>query len=210
MPLTILVADDEQEIRLLISNYLESCGYLVITAENGVQALGMVEACQPHLLITDVTMPQMDGYELVQQVRQRPAFRLLPVVFLTVRADMRSRIQGYQLGGDVYLPKPFDLEELMAVVRSLMERSQLIQAEWRWRTQPSEAVAPLGYQNNLTRREQEVLEYLTKGLSNAQIGDRLHLSPRTIEKYVSRLLDKTETKNRTELARFAIQHRLVD
>lgn len=211
MPLTILVADDEPDIRLLTSDYLESCGYWVLTAENGEQALKMIEEYQPHLLVTDVAMPEMDGYELVRRVRQQPGFRLLPVVFLTARTDTQARIRGYQLGGDVYLPKPFDLEELGVVVRSLVERSQLIESEWRWRyAQSLEADSPLTEQIVLTQREQEVLEALTHGLSNAQIGDRLHLSPRTIEKHVSQLLHKTQTKNRAELVRFAIEHHWVD
>lgn len=211
MPLTILVADDEPDIRLLTSEYLESCGYSVLTAENGEQALKMIEEYQPHLLVTDVAMPQMDGYELVRRVRQQPEFRLLPVVFLTARTDTQARIRGYQLGGDVYLPKPFDLEELGVVVRSLVERSQLIESEWRWRyAQSSEAASPLTEQISLTRREQEVLEALANGLSNAQIGDRLHLSPRTIEKHVSQVLHKTQTKNRAELVRFAVEHHYVN
>lgn len=211
MPLTILIADDEPDICLSVRDYLEMSGYSVISAENGKQALKLIEKYQPHLLVTDITMPEMDGYELVQRVRQQPAFRLLPVVFLTARTDKQARIYGYQLGGDVYLPKPFDLEELLVVIRSLMERSQLIQAEWRWHTyaQNPEVASPLSDQTALSQREREVLGFLTNGLSNSQIGDRLHLSPRTIEKHVSHLLHKTETKNRAELVRFAIEHHLV-
>lgn len=222
MPLTILVADDDLGTRLSISDYLEISGYSVVAAEDGKQALDMVDQYQPHLVVTDITMPQMDGYELVRQVRRRPAFRLLPVIFLTARTNTEERIRGYQLGCDVYLPKPFDLEELGAVIRNLLERSQMIQSEWRLRMQPTdtpdaisevgEAPSTLGVKLllELTSREQEVLQVLSDGLSNAQIGDRLHLSPRTVEKYVSSLLRKTETNNRAELVRFAMEHHLVD
>ncbi len=81
MALTILVADDDLGTRLSISDYLEAAGYFVISAENGREALKLVEVYQPHLIVTDITMPQMDGWELVRQIRQRPALRLLPVVF---------------------------------------------------------------------------------------------------------------------------------
>lgn len=224
MSLTILVADDDLGTRLAIADFLELAGYFVIAAEDGRIALEQVKQSQPHLLITDITMPRMNGYELVQEVRRQPAFRLLPVIFLTERTDMEERIRGYQAGCDIYLPKPFVLEELGAVVRNLLERSQLIQSEWRVRLQ--EATAPQSVTQSsshtsqasaitvntldLTPREKDVLELLSEGLSNGQIGHELHLSPRTIEKYVSSLLRKTETTNRAELVRFTLQNHLVD
>lgn len=222
MPLTILVADDDLGTRIAITDYLELSGYLVISAQDGREALGMVMEHQPHLMITDITMPHMDGYELVRQVRQKPFFRLLPVIFLTARTNTEERIRAYQIGCDAYLPKPFDLDELGAVVRNLLERSQLIQAAWISQMPPSDrqeliasaqelaAIADEeAAQLELTAREQEVLALLSDGLSNAQIGDGLHLSPRTVEKYVSSLLRKTDTSNRAELVRYAIDHHLV-
>ncbi len=220
MPLTILVADDDLGTRLSISDYLEQAGYTVVMAANGLEALKLVEEYQPHLIVTDVTMPQMDGYELVRKVRQKPALRLLPVVFLTARTETHERIQGYKVGGDVYLPKPFELQELGVIVRNLLERLQMIELEWRSRNLPvsgESAIAqdihppiqPTAPTLKLTEREQEVLTLLAEGLSNVQIGDRLHLSPRTVEKYVSSLLNKTDTNNRAELVRFAVDHHLV-
>lgn len=232
MPLTILVVDDDPGTRLAISHYLEMSGYSVITAENGQEAMIMVDEYQPHLMVTDIIMPRMDGYQLVRQVRQRPAFRLLPVIFLTARTNTEERIRGYQLGCDIYLPKPFELDELGAVIRNLLERSQLIQSEWRFSypdalRSPNGSVLPSHLPQGeaseakpipapdsepmlpLTQREQEVLDLLTVGLSNVQIGDSLHLSPRTVEKYVSSLLRKTATSNRAELVRFAMEHHLV-
>lgn len=243
MPLTILVADDDFATRLSITDYLEITGYSVIAAENGKEALGLVEEFQPHLIVTDITMPEMDGYEFVRRVRTRPAFRLLPVIFLTERTSTQERIRGYQMGCDNYLAKPFELPELGAVIRSLLDRYALIAqapsrspepkpmpAEVRSRangkpeadflTQKSEtgdslrdssAARASGSLNTLTltQREQEVLDLLTEGLSNILIGDRLHLSPRTVEKHVSSLFRKTESNNRAELVRFAMEHHLV-
>lgn len=213
MPLTILIVDDEPGISLSVSDYLQLSGYSVVTAANGKQALEMLNRYQPHLLITDIVMPEMDGYDLVRQVRQQPAFRLLPVIFLTGRNKTKERIRGYQSGCDIYLSKPFELEELGAVVRNLLDRMQMIQTDWHIRTKSQargEMETLAAYQQwGLTQREQEVLTLLTKGLSNAQIGDRLHLSARTIEKYVSSLLQKTEVHNRAELVRFALEHHLL-
>ncbi|MGA7933684.1 MAG: response regulator transcription factor [Kovacikia sp.] len=238
MALTILVADDDLGTRLSISDYLEAAGYFVISAENGQEALRLVDNYQPHLIVTDITMPQMDGWELVRQIRQRPALRLLPVVFLTARTETQERVRGYQLGCDLFLAKPFELRELGAVVRNLLERQQMIESERRFSNEeaistdknlrmPALSIAPdssakhsfhSGYSItprrdldlHLTQREQEVLRLVSDGLSNVQIGDHLHLSPRTIEKHVSSLLKKTETSNRAELVRFAMEHHLME
>lgn len=214
MPLTILVAEDDLGTRLSISDYLECSGYSVVTAENGEVALTLLDAHQPHLIVTDVSMPLIDGYELVRHVRRRPALRLLPIVFLTGRTETTERVKGYQLGCDVYLAKPFELSELGAIVRNLLERTQMIETEWRSRQgfeSGSETVEkPMtDLAIVLTDREQQVLSLLSDGLSNIQIGNELHLSARTVEKHVSSLLRKTETSNRAELVRFAMEHHLV-
>ncbi|PSN12403.1 DNA-binding response regulator [filamentous cyanobacterium CCP5] len=236
MPLTILIAEDDEGTRLSLCDFLELEGYSVLMASHGEMALQQVFSHQPQLIITDVGMPGLDGYSLVQKVRQFPAFRLLPVIFLTAHNQIQDRIKGYQMGCDLYLPKPFELQEIGAIVRNLLERSQLIQSAWiqqvalntaqqralqvsdmlpevprqaapevvsSWSPPPTDLAA------DFTAREQDVLALLSDGLSNAQIGDRLFLSPRTVEKYVSSLLRKTETSNRSELLRFAISHHLV-
>jgi DNA-binding NarL/FixJ family response regulator len=227
MPLTILVVDDDLGTRLSISDYLELSGYSVITANDGQEALTMVMEYHPDLIVTDIVMPRMNGYELVRRVRQQAAFRLLPVILLTARTKTQERILGYQSGCDLYLPKPFELEELAAAIRNLLERSQIIQSEYRFShkenldnstqikavdVQPSQFTHLQKSEliSCLTAREQEVLELLTHGLSNVEMGHQLHLSPRTVEKYVSSLLRKTTTSNRAELVRFAIKHGLVD
>ncbi|UNU27428.1 response regulator transcription factor [Microcoleus vaginatus] len=243
MPLTILVADDDFATRLSITDYLEITGYSVIAAENGKEALGLVDEFQPHLIVTDITMPEMDGYEFVRRVRTRPAFRLLPVIFLTERTTTQERIRGYQMGCDNYLAKPFELQELGAVIRSLLDRYALIAqapsrspepeptpTEARSRANDKPEADFLTHKSNtgdslrdssasraspsqnaptLTQRERQVLDLLTEGLSNIQIGSTLHLSPRTIEKHVSSLFRKTESNNRAELVRFAMEHHLV-
>ena len=227
MPLTILVADDDLGTRLSISDYLDLSGYSVITVDNGVDALAMVEKHHPDLMVTDIMMPQMNGYELVRRVRQLSAFRLLPVILLTERTKTQERILGYQSGCDLYLSKPFELEEIAAAIRNLLERSQVIKSECRFLYQEEISFATYTKAKNghisiptqmqqsqvltpLTVREQEVLDLLTHGFSNGEIGNHLHLSPRTVEKYVSSLLRKTETSNRAELVRFAIKHDLVE
>ncbi|HIK34272.1 MULTISPECIES: response regulator transcription factor [unclassified Thermosynechococcus] len=210
MSLTVLIADDDPGIRLLVSRFLESEGYCCLTAGDGAQALEMIHRYQPHLLIVDIAMPNMNGYELVRQVRQHPSLRLLPVIYLTARTELEERIRAYRTGGDVYLSKPFDLNELAAVVRNLLDRVQLVQMEWQQRQQPFSPPKTQQIALDLTQREKDVLALLVAGLSNAQIGDRLHLSARTIEKHVSSLFQKTAVHNRAELVRLAIEQGLVE
>ncbi|HAC63976.1 MAG TPA: DNA-binding response regulator [Cyanothece sp. UBA12306] len=223
MPLLILIADDDPGIRLAVKDYLELYGYSVITAQNGEEALSLLGTYHPHLLVSDIKMPQKDGYTLVRHLRQLPQFRLLPVVFLTERGSKEERIQGYEVGCDVYLPKPFEMDELKAVIRNLLEKSQMIQSEWRFSSRESQNPSNLDIPKegdltessllkslHFTQRETQVLNLLAKGLSNGEIGQNLHLSSRTVEKYVSSLLRKTDTNNRAELVRFALDNRLID
>ncbi len=92
MALLILVVEDDPGTQLAISDYLQLKGYDVLKTASGEMALTLVEEYQPHLVITDVMMPLMDGYELVRRLRQRPILRLLPVIFLTARHQTDDRI----------------------------------------------------------------------------------------------------------------------
>ena len=214
MSLLIVFVDDDPGIRLSVSDYLEMSGYMVMTAKNGQEALALVEAYQPNLLVTDIVMPKMDGYELVRRVRQRPEFRLLPVIFLTARTNTEERIRAYQLC-DFYLAKPFDIKELGAMIRNLLERDRVFRDSLLQQvpTKPPEQDETTPTPTNtckLTKREREVLELLTHGHSNGEIGEHLHLSPRTVEKHVTSLLRKTLTNNRVELVRCAMENHMVE
>ncbi len=217
MPLTILAVDDDFAIRVALTDYLELQGYSVVQAADGKEALEMVELHRPSLLITDIVMPHMNGYDLVRRLRSRPALRLLPVVFLTECRETQDRVTGYRLGCDVYLDKPFELAELGAVVRNLLDRAQVIALEMQFhqavgpKHPPSQqALMDIAPHLVLSLRERQVLSYLSDGLSNPQIGEHLHLSHRTVEKHVSSLLRKTQTNNRAELLRYALDHGLAD
>lgn len=221
MPLQILVTDDDLTIRRLIKDCLELHGYSVILASDGQEALFLAHKYHPHLLISDIKMPHKDGYHLVKELRQNPHFRLLPVVFLTNKHSTQDKITGYQAGCDIYLPKPFQPEELSAIVRHLLERSQIIQSELLFteidNINLQKAVSLTENNNdistknslNFTQREKEVLHLLIKGLSNLKIAEELYLSPKTVEKYVSNLLKKTNSTNRTELVSFIFTNKII-
>ena len=111
----------------------------------------------------------------------------------------------------MYLPKPFEMEELKAVVQNLLARSQMIQSEKAIASRQENFFTHEQNQEefHFTQREKDVLALLTQGHSNTEMGEELHLSPRTVEKYVSSLLRKTDTNNRAELVSFAFKHHLT-
>lgn len=118
----LLLVDDEPGLRQAVQAYLEDSGFVVEVASNAREGWDKVQQWLPDLVISDIMMPQVDGYQFLKQLREDPRFETLPVVFLTARGMTSDRIQGYNAGCDAYLPKPFDPEELVAIVSSLLER----------------------------------------------------------------------------------------
>jgi DNA-binding NarL/FixJ family response regulator len=213
MPLTLLVVEDDPAIALALVDHFTAEGYSTVAAETAEAALELIPLHRPHLLLADITLPQMDGYELVRRIRLIPSCRLLPVIFLTARGQVEDRVRGYRLGCDVYIAKPFDFLELTAVVRNLLDRHQILQSELYQRQENTNQLptvrSPASPALELSVREAEILAWLCQGQSNRQIGQHLSLSPRTVEKYVSKLLLRTETTNRADLVRYAMENRLV-
>ncbi len=116
---TILIADDDASIRELARMYLEKDGYGVVTAVNGVQALNKIKETNPALLVLDLMMPEMDGWEVTRRVRVGGN---LPILMLTARDDDIDKIVGLEMGADDYLTKPFNPRELVARVRAILRR----------------------------------------------------------------------------------------
>ncbi len=120
----ILVVEDHEPLLVAVQDILETEGYTVLTATDGVEALRVMEESCPDLIVTDILMPKMDGYILCETVRARPGWELIPVIFLTAKAEMEDVLKGEELGVESYVIKPFDPDELLAVVRSALERAQ--------------------------------------------------------------------------------------
>ncbi|HVK05489.1 MAG TPA: response regulator [Armatimonadaceae bacterium] len=116
----ILAVDDEPNIVRLIQVNLERHGYTVETASNGAQALAKIKANRPDLLVSDVMMPEMDGFELLANVRRDPSLTDLPVIMLTAKAQDKDVMTGYQYGADMYLTKPFNPQELLQFVKRIL------------------------------------------------------------------------------------------
>lgn len=116
----ILVIDDDEKITSMLRRSLAFEGYSVTTANNGAEGLRQMLAMEPSLLILDVMMPQMDGWEVCRRVREGGSS--VPILMLTAKDEIADRVRGLDLGADDYLVKPFALEELLARIRSLMRR----------------------------------------------------------------------------------------
>jgi CheY-like chemotaxis protein len=124
----ILIVDDDPWIVRMVTTVLEKRGHRVISAADGQEAFARAtQPPQPDLIITDVMMPKMDGWGLVRSLRARPEFALVPVIFLTALGGDDDRIQGFRLGADDYLPKPFRFEELdLRVGNALRKRQEIL------------------------------------------------------------------------------------
>ncbi|WP_071518525.1 response regulator transcription factor [Geitlerinema sp. PCC 9228] len=200
----LLLVDDDPNLILLVKDYLEFRGYKVITAENGREALEVLETQVPDLIVCDIMMPEMDGYALVKHIRENPRTSWIPVLFLSAKGQSQDRVKGLNMGADVYMVKPFEPEELVAQVESsLKQASRLIQHKTQQGQQASHLKVPQNIE--LTPTELKVVQLVARGMANREIAEIMDVSQRTIESHVSNMLGKTGLHNRTELSRWAIE-----
>lgn len=230
MPKTakLLLVDDEPGVRESVQAYLEdSEEFDVEVASNANEAWEYLQKDTPELVISDIMMPQVDGYQFLEKLRNDVRFQAIPVVFLTARGMTSDRIEGYNAGCDAYLSKPFDPDELEAIIKNLLERrrvnnqansestkleeiaQEIKEIKQQLGQQQTFTTTPSPIKIDLTPREQSVLDLVAEGLMNKEIASRLDTSVRNVEKYVSRLFSKTGTNSRTELVRFALKHGLT-
>ena len=197
----LLVVDDDPGLLLAVSETLRAEGYEVATARRGADALVRVAESLPDLIISDIRMPGMDGHQLVRNLRSNARSRLVPIVFLTAKDETADRIEGFRTGADAYITKPFESEELVAIVGAILSRVERTHSDLaRMFGQREEDVRAFVRDEELTDAEWRVAEAVARGLSNKEIAAELDLSLRTIEGHISRILDKKNLSNRVELA----------
>ena len=121
MPKKILVVDDEKHIVRLVQANLDRAGYTVVSANDGKEALQKVADENPDLVVLDVMMPYMDGFEVLQNLRRNPSTRDIPVIMLTAKAQDADVFKGWQSGVDCYLTKPFNPMELLSFVKRIFD-----------------------------------------------------------------------------------------
>lgn len=121
----ILVADDEEAIVGMLREALQSASYEVEVARNGVEVLEQVRKSPPDLLLLDIKMPGMNGYDVCKKIKSDVFLRHIPVLMLTAQTGIESKVAGLEYGADDYLTKPFELEELLARIRTLLRRTRI-------------------------------------------------------------------------------------
>lgn len=207
----LLVVDDDPGLLLAVSETLRAEGYDVKTARRGAEAMQRVAESLPDLIISDIRMPGMDGYQLVRNLRSNARTRLVPIVFLTAKDETADRIQGFRTGVDAYLTKPFEPEELAAIVAAILQRVERTHSDLaRMFGEKEDDTAVFIRDEELTDAEWRVAQTVARGLSNKEIATELNLSLRTVEGHISRILDKKNLNNRVELALHVAERKQSD
>ncbi|MGB3263641.1 MAG: response regulator [Microcoleus sp.] len=210
----ILVVDDEADCQKVLAMYLESQGYRVECANSGIEALSVFENVRPDLIISDVMMPEMDGFELCRNLRTSHLGQFVPFIFLSGQGETDSKVKGHKFGADDYLVKPFQSEEILAKVKAQLERTHRINAEIVRLLQTATARAPQPTVAAvlpgppplpLTPAEERVFWEAIQGYTNKQISQQLFISPRTVQAHLSSIFSKLQLENRAQLVRFALQ-----
>jgi two-component system, OmpR family, response regulator MprA len=199
----ILVVEDESSIASFVSLYLKNAGYGVRTAATGTEALNQVAQEMPGLIVLDLMLPDIDGIEVTKRIRQTSD---VPILMLTARDSLDSRVEGLDTGADDYLVKPFERQELLARLRALLRRRPprgsafLVVADVRLNPDTREVLRgdrPL----ELTSREFELLEYLMRNerlvvtreaLLEQVWGYRVLVETNTVDVFISNLRRKLE------------------
>ena len=203
----ILIVDDDITLRTALSRYLQNRSYLVLDAKSGAEALALMEQDPADVVVSDVMMPEMDGLEFCRRFRAMRSGQLVPFIFLSSRGELDARIQGHQMGADDYLVKPFEPKELVAKIEAQLERSRRLHSEIIRLMQHTPEVAPTPTPGPLpfTPAEEKVFWEVIQGFTNKQIGDRLFVSPRTVQTHLSNILSKLQLESRSQLIRFAFE-----
>ena len=188
----VLIIEDEPHMRRSIATLLKHEGYQVHEAANG--RLGMEAAGQqrPDIILCDITMPDMDGFTVISQIRSTAALNAVPFIFLTARGDPKDVRIGMNLGADDYLPKPFTSNDLLNAISARLHRVQSVQET----TQPVfDSAEPLKHLG-LTPGQASVLLWMAQGKSNAEIATILDSSLAAVKKHAQHIFDKLGVDNR--------------
>lgn len=122
----ILLIEDEQAIRESLSEMLEIFGHKVVGAINGKEGLEQLEVVIPDIIITDVMMPEMDGFDFLKAIRKKEEYSMIPVIMLTAKVDVESKLHGLELGADDYITKPFEFRELNLKINNILKSRERI------------------------------------------------------------------------------------
>ena len=196
-PRRILCIEDDRETAALIAEELVDRGYEVTVAHDGREGLSAILKTMPDLVLSDISMPAMSGFELLHRlIALAPRFSKMPFVFLTALTDRESELKGRQLGADDYVTKPIDFDMLTAIINA---RLAGVARNDVW---PKTV--------RLNDREVEVLTWVARGKTSMEIAQILGLSKRTVDFHIDNARDKLGTATRTEAVLKAATGRLIE
>ena len=201
----LLIVDDEPNLLRAVAACLRAEGYEIDAVRSGEEALIHVAQTLPDLIVSDVRMPRMDGHALARQLRTNPRTDLIPIVFLTAKDETADRIDGFRSGVDAYLTKPFEPDELVAVIANILRRVERTHAEIARLVGTFKVSEEVSFSDEqLTEAEGRIAAAVARGLSNKEIATELAISVRTVENHISHILAKKNFDNRVEIARFVL------
>ncbi len=189
---TILLIEDNASLRRNIAQILTLEGYRVLVAEDGIAGLQQARGEKPDLVLCDIMMPGIDGYEVLAQVRADAAMASLPFIFLTAKGGMPDLRVGMALGADDYLPKPVEREDLLDAVQARLQR-HVQQQTFQPRFDDAAPLERLG----ISPREAEVLLWMAQGKSNGDIATICGISLGTVKKHTNHIFEKIGVEGRT-------------
>ncbi|MBL9116859.1 MAG: response regulator transcription factor [Verrucomicrobiaceae bacterium] len=201
----ILIIEDQAPMRRNIALLLQMEGFETFTAANGKEGLAAAQKEKPDLILCDVMMPELDGYGVIQALRQDPAFVTTPFIFLTAKSDRNDLRTGMNYGADDYLTKPVVREDLLAAVQSRLAKAGAMQRaldEAGTFAPDFENLGALQEAFGLTAREAEVLSWVAQGKSNADVASILGMSEKTAKQHLGVCFQKmgVESRNAATLA----------
>jgi phosphate regulon transcriptional regulator PhoB len=207
MPKRIAIVEDEAELASLLDYNLSRHGYQTQVLAGASGTLKSLEQARPDLILLDVMLPELDGFELCRHIRQSPVLGRTPVLFLTARSDEVDRVLGLEIGGDDYMTKPFSPRELIARVKAHLRREELDAEPAALEIGPfrldrtAHRVFLAGAELELTSTEFNLLDfflthpgraYSREQLLEAVWGQQRYVTPRTVDVHVRRLRERIE------------------
>ena len=204
----ILIIDDKPKF---LADALPLYGYEVDTATDGMQGIKKLTNAKTSfdMVLLDVMMPNMDGWETLKAIRQNKRFSEVPVIMITALNEEQKEISGLKFGADDYIVKPFILPNLLARMEALLRRSG-----WKKKTEPAPSkdlkFMKEGEIEPLSSREREVLKYAALGDSNSKIAEKLYVREVTIKTHMNTIFKKLKVNSRTQAVLLAMQMRLID
>lgn len=204
----ILLIEDEPYMRHGMATALEMEGFAVITAANGQIGIDAALTELPDLILCDVMMPIVDGYEVIEKLRTDERTLGVPFIFLTARGEKIDIRQGMNLGADDYLIKPVAIDELLTTIHARLERkeqqAQAVAAVLTFKPDFSSS-QPLVDRFDLTPKEAEVLLWVAQGKANADVGTILGIEESTVKKHLEHIFKKLQVENRNTATLMAIE-----